>query len=646
MTVRFRIDALGLDTTEGSVEYRFTSDLTVLAGPTGVGKTTLLELIKFGFGANAILAPVAVEHVESVTLEVRIGDERLRLTRSLDKAKRAIVRVTDLITRERLQDHHIGDKRQPALNTLLMRCLGLPDDMRAAAGGNSTREGARITFADILTYLYIPQGEINRDIAHSQESYREPKRKAVFELLFGLTDREILALRSAFSRLKGEIDIAETQHDTVVQFLRDSGTSGREEAELAFERAQTAQQEAESSLVRLRESIDPVTDRETQTLRDLLTEAERGLADTRAAETDLTRGHAQYTAERRRVQADLDRLDRMREAGQRLADIEFTVCPRCMQSLRTRSVPANACRLCLQDDSAVPDQGHDQYEVRQLTEQLLEMDRQLDALVNQREAVSRAVADRQQLIAHLTTMLDSRTEQRVTPRLQAFSDASQQVAKAKAEQQHWEAILRQWDAVADLQAATDQLRTDRENVRSRIDHARRALELRHAEIIEEISEEFDATVRAIGIPSITTASVDSEKYLPVLNGKIFSKDNQLSGGVTTATQVAYWCSLLAVAMRHPETTYPAFLLIDSPRLALNTATNLTAAMYRRLTTQVGVLAGRLQIIIADNELPDTYRGHYAQVDFDYRHPTVSTVDHPGPANVTPIHETTSNETTD
>jgi DNA repair exonuclease SbcCD ATPase subunit len=110
VTVRFRIDAVALDTTEGRVEYQFTSDLTVLAGPTGVGKTTLLELIKFGFGAKATLAPVAVEHVESVTLQIRIGDERLRLIRSLDSTKRGTVRVTDLITQERLQDHHVGDK--------------------------------------------------------------------------------------------------------------------------------------------------------------------------------------------------------------------------------------------------------------------------------------------------------------------------------------------------------------------------------------------------------------------------------------------------------------------------------------------------------------------------------------------------------
>ncbi|MDA3626149.1 AAA family ATPase [Saccharopolyspora sp. WRP15-2] len=639
MTVRFRIDSVSLDTTEGRVEYRFASDLTVLAGPTGVGKTTLLELIKFGFGAKATLAPVATAHVDSVTLEIRIGEEQLRLVRSLDKAKSGTVRVTDLITQERLPDHYVGDK-QPALNTRLMQSLGLPDDMRAA-GSKSKREGPRITFNDILAYLYIPQSEINRDIAHSQETFREPKRRAVFELLFGLTDSEILKLRSEINRLNGAIDAAETEHHTVVKFLRDSGTSSREEAELAQARVQLAQTEAQNQLAKLRDSLDPVADRETQTLRDLLTETERGLADTRAADADLSRRHAQYTAERRRVQGDLDRLGRMRDAGERLADIEFTVCPRCMQSIQQRKVPHGACRLCLQDDPVQPDKGQDQYEIRQLTAQLAEMDEQITAVSVQQEALLRATTERERLIAHLTTMLDQRTAQRVAPRLQAFSDASEQAATAKAEQHHWEAVLRQWDVVADLQGTADLLSNERNDTERQLETVQQTLQQRRERILNEISEEFDATVRAFGIPGVVTAAIDNEKYLPVLNGKIFSRDNQLAGGTTTATQVAYWCSLLSVAMRNSETTYPAFLLIDSPQLALNAENNLTAAMYRRLTTQVDAQPGRLQIIIADNKLPASYRGYHAQIDFDYSRPTVSTITHPGPAQVTTIGESVS-----
>jgi rubrerythrin len=635
VTTRFRVETVKLETTNGPVDYEFRSDLTVLAGPTGVGKTTLLELIKFGFGGDATLADVAVLHIESVTLQVRIGDHRLQISRSLDQAKRKTVRVFDMIDQQRLRDHRIDDK-QPSLNTLLLECFGLRDDLRAAAGGNSTRAGARITFADIFTYMYVPQSQINRDIAHSHDTYREPKRRAVFELLFGLVDADILALRSEVSKLKGDIAEAETRHATVVQFLRDSGTDSRDHALAAQAHATEALAEAQRQLADLRETIDPVLDRETQTLRDLLTEAERGLTDSRAAAVDLTRRQAQNNAERARVQADLARLNRMRDAGERLADIEFTVCPRCMQSIKKRQTPPGSCRLCLQPDPVSTPPSHDQYEAQQLTEQLTEMYDQDSVLADQHAAAMRLTDERERLISHLAKMLEERTSHRITPRLQAFTDVSSQAATATADQERWETILRQWDSVSDLEAAAKTLRIERENARSSLDAATRALDERRTEIIAEISEEFDAAVRAIGIPGIVDASIDDQNYLPVINGKVFSSKNQLAGGITTATQIAYWCSLLTVAMRRRDTIYPRLLLIDSPRLALNTAVQLAGAMYSRLTTQANARPGELQLIIADNELPDSYRGGRTQIDFDYDRPTVSTIEHPGPARVSPI----------
>jgi DNA repair ATPase RecN len=157
VTTRVRIDAVVLDTTEGTVRYAFPSDLTVLAGPTGVGKTTLLELIKYGLGCDG---------------------------------KRA-----------------------------------------AARTGASSNAGARISFADVYSFLYVAQADINHDIAHSQESYRDPKRKAVFELLFGLTHPGILKMQSDLNTLNGTVAVAEAEHETVLAFLRDSGTASRADTE-------------------------------------------------------------------------------------------------------------------------------------------------------------------------------------------------------------------------------------------------------------------------------------------------------------------------------------------------------------------------------------------------------------------------------
>ncbi len=637
MTTRFRIDAVALDTTEGAARHEFPSDLTVLAGPTGVGKTTLLELVKYGLGCDGKLAPVALDHVNDVTVEATIGSSRLRITRSIDPRKRATARVTDLITGERLPDHRV-DAGQPSLNTLLMTALGLPDDMRAAARtGGSSNAGARISFADVFSFLYVPQSDINRDIASSQESYREPKRKTVFELLFGLTNVAILKMRSDLNALNASIAGADTEYQTVLAFLRDSNTASRAEAEQAMAAAAASQVAAETEHAMLREGIDPVTDRDTLALRDLLTEAERALADARATVIALARQQAEYTSERRRVQTDLDRFHRMRDAGERLADIEFTVCPRCMQSLTHRPVPDGSCRVCLQPDpvTAATIGDTDLYEARQLADQLAEMDDQLQALSGQLAAATQAVTDREQLVKDLSADLDMRTAARITPRLQAFSDAAQRLATARARQQQLELILRQWDRADDIGAAADQLRAERERLRAALVSAEANLDSRRDEILASLNAEFQDTVTALGIPGVQTATIHPTNYLPLLNGRPFATVSR-GGGIITAAQVAYWTSLLAVALRRGNTRYPALLIIDSPRLALNEAEALPAALYRRLVTLADAGPGQTQFIIADNQLPAHYRRHYAQIDFTYDTPTVSAVRHPGPADVQPI----------
>ncbi|MGW6488166.1 AAA family ATPase [Streptomyces sp. NPDC055056] len=635
MTTKFRIEKVSIHSTEGPVDYALPSDLTVLAGPTGVGKTTLLELIKWGLGGDGQLAPVVTEYVQDLTLEVSIGDDRFLLSRSVDPQKRNNVRIVDLVTGERLPDHQIK-QGESSLNNLLMASLGLPSDMRAAAQtGRSTKAGARITFADIFTYMYVPQAEINRDIARSQDSYLEPKRKAVFELLFALADPELFEKRSQANTLKGAVDEAEDHYQKILQFLRDSNTQSREEAQQALDKALNAQQEARQQRAHLRDRIDPVTDRETQTLRDLLNEAERTLADARKAEVNLGRQKDELSSERRRVQADLARLNRMRDAGERLAQIEFTTCPRCMQALKKREVPKGHCRLCLLPDEAASTDELDHYETIQLKDQLEEMEKQLAFVDQQAQNARQLILDRQKLVQHLEAAIDVRTAERVSPRLQAYSDISENLAASRTAQKHFENVLQQWDRVSDLAQAEEELRKHYARLVREIDQRELELKSRRVYIVREISKEFNRVVAELQIPGVEEASIHESNYLPLLNGKPFRQFSR-GGGIVTATQVAYWTALIAVALRERDVPYPTFLLIDSPRLALNEEQDLTSGLYRRLVTLAEANAGKVQIIIADHELPAAYRKNYAQIVFSYNEPTVKSIKHPGKGQVKPL----------
>ncbi|MEU3835788.1 AAA family ATPase [Streptomyces microflavus] len=636
MTTTLRLDSLRLYTSEGEVNYDFESALTVLAGPTGVGKTTLLELIKYGFGAgDARLASVASDSVNDVVLEITIGAERYRVARSLDGEKSKNVRITDLRTQQRLPDHSTGDG-EGSLNRFLLGKFGLPDDIRAAATrGKSIKAGSRVTFGDIFKYIYVPQYTINRDIVDARESYYSPKRRAVFELLFGLTDPEILALQSKATVLNGEIDAADLHLRTVLDFLRDSNTSSREDVEHALAESLIDQASATEELAILREELDPVIDRQTQTLRDLLTEAERSLAEAHATAHEYVKQRDEITAERSRVEGDLARLHRMRDAGARLADIEFLVCPRCMQSLANRPLESDLCRVCLQPDPVSGAQDIGSYETQQLTLQLADMTEQSDQISTQLEKARKAIHDRASLVENLTSNLDKRTAERITPRLQAFSDASERLATARTKIEQLERVLRQWDRVADIEGEVATLQATQARLRADAESRKSALEKRKVEVLASLNEEFQKTVALLKIKTVTTASFDGESYLPIINGKIFTKSLMPGGGQMTATQIAYWVTLMEVALKL-SSPFPSLLILDGPRLALNTATETCEAIYKRLVRLADESDGRAQLIVSDNELPADYQESFTQIVFTYTHPTVYTIPHPGEGEVETI----------
>ncbi|WP_457256519.1 AAA family ATPase [Pedococcus sp. P5_B7] len=632
MTVRFRVDTLRLETTAGDVTYAFGRDLTVLAGHTGVGKTTLLEILKFALGGDALLAPVARRDLVDVHVSLRIGDARLQLSRALDPDRRRTVRVVDLVTAERLPDCQTsGDER--TLNELLMTALGLETGLKAAARGKrSTSAGAQITFNDVFKYMYVPQAEMNRDIAGSQDGYYDPKRKSVFELMFGITTADMLQMRSEINLLKGQIDAAEHDAGVVAEFLAATGLTSRFEAEAAFTDAQNRESESRATLASLHGQVSSVIDRESQVLRDLLTDAERALAEARELSTELARQRQEYEAEGRRIAQDIDRLARAEAAGLRLANIEFVVCPRCTQRLDQRDVPSEQCPVCLQADVIEGLPAANQYEGEQLRTQRDEIQDQLRIIAAQAAQSRTAEENRASLVSSLSREIDERTSSRVTPRLQAYADAAARAERAAAEQESLDLTLRQWDRAEDLSLAADELGKRRGRLQKELQTKEGALERRKDELFADLDQEFQQTVFDFGIPSVETASISRTTYLPLLNGGPF-QEASAGGGIITATQVAYWLTLLTVAGRWRDTRLPAFLVLDSPRIAVSTSEDIAGQMYRRFVTQVDATPGRFQFIVADNELPAGIKRDFDEIAFSYDEPTIGTIPHPGPAHV-------------
>ncbi|MDD7938679.1 AAA family ATPase [Actinomycetospora lutea] len=653
VSARFRIDRIRVDTDGGPVEYSFDGPLTVLSGPVGTGKSTLLELVKYALGGNARTTPVVDAHVMSVSLDVTLGRSSLTLQRPVASSsfndRHGFVTVTDRTSRGRVGEYSAEPAQENSISAFLLEALQLPTDARASAQSRSTKTPPRITFNDIYPYLYVDQPEIDRSIVHHSDSYRAPKRRTAFELLFGISDVNLLKLRADAQVAAQEFDKARADEVRIRKFLGDVQTASREQAVLEQERVTLELQRSRATLQRLREEADP-DDSRVDVARDLLSESRERLEIERRRLQEIDRDLEERRGVLASVRQEERRLNRMWDASRRLAAIEFVVCPRCNQSLKGRAhIPHDSCPLCLQTDTVQPMDDDaseaDTYELRQLENQAEEIQALLAASTSERMDVEAHIGKLTDNIATLADEVDARTRDLVSPRLQAFADASARAAEAETRIEALEESLRLWDAVEDLSRATKTAKQSMDDLNSRIAEQSRALEASRQEFFADISETYQRTVSALGIPSVTRAHISSRNYLPVVDDIPF--DEVSTGGIRTALIVAYWVTLLATAARDTSLDHPRLLIIDSPRKSIGADEDLAENLYRQLDILAQTYKSTVQIIVADNKLPSRHAKRWQEIFFDYEtNPVLYAVPHPGPSKVRTLEGEQADEVED
>jgi hypothetical protein len=607
MATNLRVRSLAVTTNAASHTFGFTAPLTLVSGNVSMGKSTLLMLIKHALGGSAALTPAVVEHVTHVDLAIQAGDNSLILRRRIG-AEAGAVEVIE--PGSGIVEHTWPVSPTPAdgpsISRFLLEALGIPVERVPTSRAGINARTVALTFNDIFRYCYLQAKEIDRSVVGHLDTHNNPKRIAAFELMFGLTDPELLELK----RRRGiERDLAnklEKDAAAIERFIVDAGITDPDDLRTQRLRLLQLLQTAEDQVQATRQEVDALTATD-QARRAALSESvvrAKKLRDEAEFMAITVRGRQAALAQ---LHLDLAKAERLTSAVALLAPIEFSACPRCLQDLGTREVAETDCILCCQPIEllALGDSHSADQHAARIRSQIAETELLLNADTTALEQTDSNVRTADAELDALSRDYDQATSPVVSPRIEAVAQLSRQAEALRQNIHEADRHATMWRRLDQLRAQMTGHRKAQRQLAVDITERERAMRARGAQLTD-ISDAFKEEVERIGIPTDGTPHIDPSSFLPLVGDTEFEALQASGGGASTALNIAYHLTLLTAALDTPGTLLPSLLIIDSPRKAIGSSESdraLGRSIYARLVTLAEIYKNKIQLIVADNDLP-------------------------------------------
>jgi hypothetical protein len=624
------IERLTIYTDSHSATYDLSPGVTAIAGPIGSGKSSMLELIKYGLGGRARIMPAVRDNVRRITLRIQIGPARLELTREL---KAHTIDVFDVTLGERIGTWATTNrKNMPKVGEELLVAINLPRDLRIPRRmSRPTAETVKISFFDVYRYLYLDQNSIDNNVIGHNDANLNIKRIAVFQLVYGLTSERIVDLATERGRLYQQAQHSREAARNVREFL--IANDEPDPTQLEFERneAERELRSAEQHLQALRSrQVSPTL--EGSLARQIINARSR-LAELEDQATSLRRDIEKDNSVLAQLDVDEAAVKRDEIAIESLSGLEFTYCPRCLQSLGERDLGPHVCLLCRQD---LPDSdGQVNVYLQRIQDQRKETTGLLQEDMARLEQVTSDITQLRNNLAEYLIREESRQAQPSSPVLDEVADASRSAAAATARVQQivaaqgrWASYQRLVQEAEDTERLAEQLKAEEDLLRLQLDE--------NSSKVTELSETFNEILSGLRDPWYKEAHVDPETYLPMVDNEPFDMLS-VGGARKTLVNLAYHIANFMMSLSEGDAVLlPTLLIIDSPRKNVGEAAldrGVVEAVYRRLRALQDAMAHHprgFQIIIADNEPPPSAREWLPKIiELDYDHPLVPGISHPG-----------------
>jgi TolA-binding protein len=609
--------------------WNFTSGVTVFVGPIGVGKTSLLELIKYGLGGDGVLSRAVSEIGRRVVVDVELETGRFELTRSLGRNRNVVEILADGDVRRTLPLRGRADRQ--TLSDWLLDNAGIPRVRlgrgRAGRSKAATRY-ARVGFSDIYRYMYLEQAEIDRSTVRHLDQILEPHRRRAFEVLYGITGPEIAELEGEISRISEKLTEQQARTGAIEAFLATTDLGG------SLDLARAELRQVEGSHAAAAQQLRMLRDQARQAsvavsgLREAVERIEAQLLRAREQRAERFAQIERFRLARAGAASGRGRAVLATSATEAFAGLSYEQCPRCLQTLAEHHAP-DRCVLCGQVEPKSVSVMAVQAERDRLERQILETDELMNQAVTESDVIDRRIGDLELEAATIRERINQEASVAVTPFVEDIASHTADAARLEERQRALQVRINQYQQ---LQALRDEVTTLAKELDEKEQQLAAAQGLRDQarDRVGDFSHNFTQVLERFEPPWYQSSSIDTKTYLPVVDDGGLENN---SAGVKTMINDAYYLANVMTALQQPSAIHlPGFLIIDSPRKNFGSGQadrDTGQRIYSLIEALQAANGPALQMLIADNDLPRKFHRSFKVVTLSYDNPLLKAIEHPG-----------------
>lgn len=535
----------------------FHKGLNYISGHTSTGKTSILEMIDYAFGAKKHKSYIEIgsscSHVE---LMFCIGENKYKIVRELFNFKAPVIIEEWDETKDKfvfLNQLDIDAPSNPrSLSAFLIEKLGIAD---------MSISNQVFSFRDVYKYCYIKQTEIDNENIMDEKSWEKNfKRKATFEIIFNIYDKALEQYKNSLEDKKIELKELQIKLSGIKEFLKSVDVESIEECVKIEIELRKEIDIIKSELVMLKNSENTKNGHSLILQKNILklkVELEKIMTDINDQKQHISKLrllHNQYVSE-------IEKKELAIQGYLVFNRYEFVFCPHCLKPIN-KMQSIERCCLCgsekTDDSSALIITKKDITILKRKTTEIIKFiegeECKLDNLLRKKSKLEQKLAEEEIELRHLTHGYVNPDLERIEFLNYEIGKKNRLIFEVQRNLKMFEEVDRYYALIKDKEHSVALLKNNiKELKKNAVD--------KH-ELLHELSEKYANILKEFNYPKLNQAYIDETHYLPYVRGRKYDDIGSLAG--VTLITMAYYIAILLVGTTSGY-YHPGLLIIDSPR---------------------------------------------------------------------------------